>query len=66
MSTVNPIAPSGQLRRFRVLAINGGHIAIAGDYASWQEAVDARREWADNLDRDDQTWFDIVPLLEKA
>ena len=55
---------SGAMRRFRVLAFNGDHIAIAGDCDSWQEAVDLRRMNEDRLDRDDQTWFDIVPLLE--
>jgi len=62
--TEQPRTASGSLRRFRVLAINGDHIAIAGDYASWQEAVDARREHEAQLDRDDPTWFDISPLIE--
>jgi hypothetical protein len=58
------MTPSGNRRQFRVLAINGDHIAIAGDYPSWQDAVDARREKQELLDRNDPTWFDIVPLLE--
>jgi len=60
-----PVTASGNPRRFRVLAINGGHIAIAGDCDSWQEAVDLRRMNEDRLDREDQTWFDIVPLVER-
>lgn len=60
----NPKATSGRLRQFRVLAINGDHIAIAGDCGSWQEAVDLRRMNEGRLDREDQTWFDIVPLFE--
>ena len=64
MGITNPVTSTGKFRQFRVLAINGGHIAIAGDYDSRQEAVDARREKEQQLDRDDPTWFDIVPLLE--
>lgn len=66
MANTNPVTSSGRLRKFRVLAINGDHIAIAGDCHSWQEAVDLRRMNEERLDREDQTWFDITPLFEAA
>lgn len=49
--------------RFRLLALNGEHVAIVGDYKTREEAADVRREYERCLPyRNDGTWFDIVRL----
>jgi hypothetical protein len=52
------------MKLFRVFAYNGDHIAICGDFETAQEAKDFRLQLEDRKDREDQTWFDVVPLME--